>query len=190
MNITDIIALFALFISIYGAALSTYTAINEFFRLKLLVFNPKETYITLTKSSKYLNECGQYIYTFKEHKYTIAILVRIINKSKNLSTINEITLNDKYTINSSNNFDGLIFTNFTKKNNSIISCNDKVLNYPSIKPLLEINPLTSYEGYLVFNNVDELPSKFNITINTVQKSKTFNLKISIANDYRNSITQE
>ena len=68
MTITDIIALFALIISIYGAALSTYTAINEFFRLKLLVFNPKETYITLTKSSKYLSEYGRYIYTFKEHK--------------------------------------------------------------------------------------------------------------------------
>lgn len=46
MSATDIIALLALIVATYGAILSTYTAINEFFRLKLTYlnngyFNPK-----------------------------------------------------------------------------------------------------------------------------------------------------
>lgn len=130
MDITDIIAFFAFIVALYGAILSTYTAINE------------------------------------------------------------IILNNKYIINSSCKFDTLLPTDFTNNNGTTISWKDKTLQYPPIKPLLEIKPLTSYEGYLIFNNVGELPSKFDITVNTVQKSKNFHLKLSIANDYRNSITQE
>lgn len=40
MNLTDAIAFFAFVVALYGAILSTYTAVNEFFRLKLSVFNP------------------------------------------------------------------------------------------------------------------------------------------------------
>lgn len=190
MNITDIIALFALIISIYGAALSTYIAINEFFRLKLFAINQSESFITLSKNDYYQNEYGEYISTFSKNLYTIAILVRLTNKSKNLATINEISLNNKYVINSSSSFDNYLPTSFKYNKTYLICHNTKYLKYPIIKPLLEIKPLTSYEGYLIFNNVEEIPSKFNITINTVQKSKTFHLKVSIANDYRSSIIQE
>lgn len=190
MDITDIIAFFAFIVALYGAILSTYTAINEFFRLNLLVFNSKETYITLNKKDGFLSEYGEYISTFHKDLYTLAILVRITNKSKNTTTINEIVLNNKYIIDSSCKIDTLLPVKFANENGFIISWEDKVLQYPAIKPLLEIKPLTSYEGYLIFNNVRELPSKFNITINTVQKSKTFHLKLSISNDYRISLTQE
>lgn len=190
MNITDIIALFALIISIYGAILSTYTSINEFFRLKLSLIDLSKNFITLSKTDYYQNEYGVISPTFTKNNFCIAILIRITNKSKNPTTINQITLNDKYIINSSCELDFRFPVSFKYNKGQLISTNSQDLKYSPIKPLLEIKPLTSYEGYLIFNNVGELPSKFDITINTVQKSKTFHLKFSIPNDYRNSITQE
>ena len=190
MSITDIIALLAFIVALYGAILSTYTAINEFFRLRLFAINQSENFITLSQNDYYQNDYGVHISTFNKNLYTIAILVRLTNKSKNLTTINEISLNNKYVINSASSFDNYLPTSFKYNKTYLIYHDTKYLKYPIIKPLLEIKPLTSYEGYLIFNNIEEIPSKFNITINTVQKSKTFNLKVSIANDYRNSIIQE
>ena len=84
MSTTDFIALLAFFISLYGAILSTYTAINEFFRLKLSIINQDKSFITFTKSDKYLDEYGEYLGIYKKNFYTIGILVRIVNKSKNI----------------------------------------------------------------------------------------------------------
>ena len=190
MDITDIIAFFALIVALYGAILSTYTAINEFFRLKLSLIDLSKNFITLSKTNYYQNEYGVTLPTFNKNNFCIAILVRITNKSKNPTTINQITLNGQYIINSSCELDFRFPVSFTYNKGQLISADSEDLKYPPIKPLLEIKPLTSYEGYLIFNNVNELPAKFNITINTVQKTKTFNLKLSIANDYRNSIIQE
>lgn len=190
MTITDIIALLAFIVALYGAVLSTYTAINEFFRLKLFLIDSSKNFITLSETDYYQNEYGVIFPTFNKNNFCIAILVRITNKSKNPTTINQITLNDKYIINSSCKLDFRFPISFTYNKGQLISADSQDLKYPLIKPLLEIKPLTSYEGYLIFNNVKEIPSKFDITINTVQKSKTFNLKVSIANDYRNSITQK
>ena len=47
MNVTDLIAFFAFVIALYSAVLSTYTAINEFFKLKLSYLG--KSYITLSK---------------------------------------------------------------------------------------------------------------------------------------------
>ncbi len=68
MNITDIIALLALFVALYSAVLSTYTAINEFFRLKLSILNRDKTFFTFTKSDTYLNEYGEYLGIYKKNQ--------------------------------------------------------------------------------------------------------------------------
>ncbi len=187
MSITDVIAFLAFIVSLYSAILSTYTAINEFFKLKLSVLDLSQTCITLTKSNYYLNEYGEHINTYFKDLYTIIIPIRIVNKSKNATTINEIILNNKYVLNSSSNFDNYIPTAFNNERNSIVTFSFNDFKYELIKPLFELKSLVSYEGYLIFNNVKEVPSKFNIKINAVQKSKTFHLHFKIANDYRNAV---
>lgn len=190
MTLTDLIAFFALFVALYGAILSTYTAINEFFRLKLSIFDTSKIYITLTKSDEYLGEYGERFNAYYENLYTVIIPIRIINKSKNSTTINEFVLNNTYKINSSTSFDNHIPTSFTRKDNLIIASNWKLFDYPIIKPLFELKPLTTIEGYLIFTNINKIPSCFNVTVRAVQKSKTFHLDFSIANDYRNEQIQE
>ncbi len=190
MDITDIIALFAFVVALYGAILSTYTAINEFFRLKLSLIDLSKNFITLSKSDYYQNEYGVILPTFNKNSFSIGILIRITNKSKNPTTINEICLNDTYKINSSCEFDNCFPINFKYNKEHLISNETQNIKYQPIKPLLEIKPLTTFEGYLIFSNVHEVPTKFDIKINTVQKSKTFHLNFSISNDYRNSIIQE
>ncbi len=49
MNLSDLLSYTALIVSIYGAILSTYIAITEFFRLKISIFSPNKSYITLSK---------------------------------------------------------------------------------------------------------------------------------------------
>ena len=185
MSTTDFIALLAFFISLYGAILSTYTAINEFFRLELSIINQDKSFITFTKSDKNLDEYGEYLSIYKKNFYTIGILVRIVNKSKNPTTINEIVLNDKYKLNSSSSIDDIIPTQFEAIDNSFIEHSSKNFDYPIIKPLYDVKPLDTVEGYLIFNDIKEIPSYFNVTIYTVQKSKTFHLNLIIPNDYRN-----
>ena len=171
MSTTDFIALLAFFISLYGAILSTYTAINEFFRLELSIINQDKSFITFTKSDKYLDECGEYLSIYKKNFYTIGI--------------HEIVLNDKYKLNSSSSIDDIIPTQFEAIDNSFIEHASKNFDYPIIKPLYEVKPLDTVEGYLIFNDIEEIPSQFNVKINTVQKSKTFHLNLVIPNDYRN-----
>lgn len=190
MSITDVIALLAFIVALYSAILSTYTAINEFFRLKLSILDLSQISITLTKNNYYINEYGEHRNTYFKDLYTIIIPIRIVNKSKNSTTINEIILNNKYVLNSSSNFDSCIPTSFKNKGNIIIASSSNNFKYQLIKPLFELKPLASYESYLIFNNVKEVPSKFNIKVNAVQKSKTFHLHFKIANDYRNEIKQE
>lgn len=185
MSNTDFIALLAFFISLYGAILSTYTAITEFFRLKLFAISQEKNFITLTKSNEYLDEYGEYLNVYKKHSYTIGILVRIINKSKNPTTINEIVLNNKYKFNSSSNIDSIIPTKFEYIDNTLIGHASENFEYPILKPLCEIKSLDTIEGYLIFNDIEEIPTKFNIKISTVQKSKTFHFNLNIPNDYRN-----
>ncbi len=190
VNITDVIALLAFLVALYGAILSTYVAINEFFRLKLSVFNLNKTYITLSQSDYYSNDHGEQIPTYKSDLYSIVLLVRIINMSKNDTTINEIILNDEYTLNSSSKSIENVPCKF-KYSHNMIFCNDfKYLSYPVISFPLKIEALSTVEGYLVFNNMKEIPNFFKVKIKAIQKSKTFNLNISIPNDYRNEILSE
>ena len=88
-------------------------------------------------------------------------------------------------MNSSSSIDGIIPTQFEAIDNSFIEHASKNFDYPIIKPLYEVKPLDTVEGYLIFNDIEEIPSQFNVKINTVQKSKTFHLNLVIPNDYRN-----
>lgn len=190
MTLSDLIAYTALFVSVYGAILSTYTAITEFFRLKLSILDLNKTSITLTKSDEYLNDHGEFMYFYKPDRFTIILPVRIVNKSKNPTTINEIILNNKYILNSSSCIDSFVPTKFSNHNNHLCAYSSNSLDYPIIKPLHEIAPLDTLEGFLIFNDVKELPSKFNIKVNAVQKSKTFHFHFAITNDYRNEIISD
>lgn len=184
METSDIIALFAFFVSLYGAILSTILAINEKFKLKLIYLN--ENFLTLSLDNKLVNNHGEYLGTYSKNLYTIAIKVRISNKSKSPTTINEFILNNKYKMDNSFNINNsLIPTSFENFETAILPHNSMPLEQKLIKPLIKIQPLSSIEGYIIFSQLDEIPKHFNIKINAVQKSKTFHLKFDILNDYTN-----
>ena len=186
MTITDTIALLAFILSLYSAVLSTYTAINEFFRIKLTYLGT--SYLTLSKSDVYVDEYGEHIPTYDKSSYSLAILVRIENKSKNPTTINEFVLNNKYVLNShSSDQDYYFSTEFENKSDNIFSCGSVYIGNNYIKPLLQLEPLSSYEGYLVFDNLKEKPSHFDVKVKAIQKSKNFHLRFSLTSDCRNEI---
>lgn len=186
MNVTDLIAFFAFVIALYSAVLSTYTAINEFFKLKLSYLG--KSYITLSKSDVYVNDIGEQLSSYNKNLYTIAIFVRIENQSKNPTTINEFILNNKYLCNSSSKKpNSYLPTKFESKSNYLLQCSSIYLDNRFVQPLLTINGLSTCEGFLVFDNLESLPSHFDIKISAIQKSKTFHLKFPITADYRNAI---
>lgn len=185
MDLSDFIAFLAFIVALYGAILSTYTAISELFRLKLSIFDLTKTYITLSKCNQSYGEYGELVHIYSKDLYTLIIPVRIINKSKNITTIHEITLNNSYKLDSSSVFEKFIPTRFNHKGDVITAYDSILFDYPLLKPLLELKPLSTFEGYLVFNNLKKTPSHFDITVSTVQKSKTFHLHFDISNDYRN-----
>lgn len=185
MNLSDFIALLAFIVALYGAILSTYTAINELFRLKISIFDLNKTCITLSKCNQSYGEYGELVHIYHKDLYTLIIPVRIVNKSKNITTIYEITLNKSYKLDSSSVLENFIPTQFNHDGNVITAYNSILFDYPLLKPLFELKPLSTVEGYLIFNNLKETPSHFDITVTTVQKSKTFHLHFNISNDYRN-----
>lgn len=186
MNTTDIVALLALFISLYGAFLSTYTAISEFFRLNISYLG--KSYLTLSESNDFLDDSGAHITAYNPNKYCLAVLVRIENKSKNSTTINEFVLNNKYVLNSYSQSHDIYLTNRFKIHDGFLLANDSIYIGESIKPLIQINPLSTIEGYLFFDNLEEVPIHCNIKVITVQKSKDFSFNISFTDDYRNEIS--
>lgn len=189
MNITDTIALLAFLISLYGAVLSTLTAINDFFRLRLSYLG--HSYITLSKGKEYVDVNRFVFQTFNPNSYCLAIHVRLENKSKNPTTINEFVLNNKYVINSySQEHDFHLPTQFCKRDNQLICYSTLAIEEGTIKPLITINPLSTIEGYLFFDNLDCVPKQFNIKVVTVQKAKTFHMKFALTSDYRNEIKSE
>lgn len=185
MEISDIIALLALLLSVYGAIISTLLALESNLKLKMNYLNI--SYLTLTKNlEEYINDYGTYISLFSKDLYTIAIFVRIINKSNSSTTINEFILNNKYKLDS--NFDmrySLIPTSFDFSSKQITAISNIPLEKDVLKPLLKIEPLSAIEGYLIFTNLKEIPSSFRIKVNAIQKTKTFNFKFNFTNDYRN-----
>lgn len=184
MEIADFIALLAFFISLYGAIISTLLTLNENLNLKLKYLNVN--FLTLSIDDKLINNHGEFLGGYTKNFYTIAIKVRIVNKSKSPTTINEFILNNKYIMDSSFNVeDSLIPTSFENYGTAIIPHTSKSLERELIKPLIELKPLSTVEGFVIFTQLDKIPKCFNIKVNAVQKSKTFHLKFNIINDYTN-----
>lgn len=184
MDISDLIALLAFFISLYGAIISTLLALEENLNLKLNYLNVN--FLTLSLDNKVVDNHGEHLGSYDKDSYTIAIKVRITNKSKSPTTINEFTLNNKYKMNSSFNMQcSLIPTSFENFKTALLSHNAIPLEKEVIKPLIEIKPLSSVEGYIIFTQLKEIPKKFKIKVDAVQRAKTFHLKFNIVNDYRN-----
>lgn len=185
MQISDIIALLAFLLGVYGSVISTLLALESNLKLKLTYLN--ESYLTLsTNFEEYINEYGEYFSCYHKDLYTIAIYVRIVNKSNVSTTINEFILNDNYTLDSSFNMsNSLIPTSFNFLSNEISATSFESLEKNTLKPLLKLNPLSTVEGYLIFTNLKEIPTTFKISINAVQKKKLFNLKFNFSKDYRN-----
>lgn len=184
MSISDFIALLAFFLSLYGAIVSTSLALSENLNLKLIYLN--ENFLTLSLDNKLINNHGEYLDAYNKNAYTIAIKVRIVNKSKSPTAINEFILNDKYKLDSSFNMQSsLIPTSFENFGTALVPYSSIPLEKEVIRPLIELKPLSSIEGYIIFTQLDKIPKHFNVKIDAVQKSKTFHLKFNIANDYRN-----
>lgn len=184
MEISDVIALLAFFISLYGAIVSTSLALSENLNLKLKYLN--ENFLTLSLDTKVINNHGDYLGAYNKNAYTIAIKIRIVNKSKSPTTINEFILNNKYKMNNSFNMqNSSIPTSFENFETVLIPCNSKILEKEVLKPLIELKPLSSIEGYIIFTHLDTIPKHFNIKVDAVQKSKTFHFKFDIINDYTN-----
>ena len=184
MEIADFIALLAFFISLYGAIISTLLALNENLNLKLKYLNV--SFLTLSLDNEVVNNHGEYLSMYVKNAYTVAIKVRIINKSKSPTTINEFILNNKYKMDSSFDVENsLIPTSFENYGTAIIPNSSKSLERELIKPLIELKPLSTVEGFIIFTQLKKIPKCFNIKVNAVQKSKTFHLKFNIINDYTN-----
>lgn len=181
---SDFIALLAFFLSLYGAIVSTSLALSENLKLKLKYLN--ENFLTLSLDNNLINNHGKHLSSYNKNAYTIAIKVRIVNKSKSPTTINEFTLNNKYKMNSSFSIqNSLIPTSFENFGTALIPYSSIPLEREVIRPLVELKPLSTVEGYIIFTDLDKKPKHFNLKVDAVQKSKTFHLKINITNDYRN-----
>lgn len=176
MNVTDIIALIALIVAFYGAILSTILYCKELLHIKLICLD--NNYLSYSpKEPVYDDEGGYSWWSYNENLYSLAIHVQIRNNSKTNTTINSFILNDKYTIDSSSSAYRQFPTGFYKEKLRIIDNVSESIN--ALVPLLPLNPYETIEGYLVFDNVAELPSSLKLTVDTVQKSKNFKLKTSI-----------
>lgn len=185
IEISDIISLLAFLLGIYSAVLSTLLVLEDNLNLKLEYLN--NNYLTLS-NNELINNHGKYINGYNRNAYTLAIYVRITNKSKSPTTISEFVLNNKFKLNSSsNNQDFFIPTSFEDYGTILISHSTISLLNETLKPLIELKPLSTIEGYLVFTKLEDVPKKFTIRINTVQKCKSFHLRFNITNDHRNVI---
>lgn len=189
---TDKIALFALLIALYSAILSTILYRKGVLKLKLFYLD--ESYLTLTYSSEsiYADKIGVQRECYNPKKYTLAIFVRIINKSKYPTTICDFILNNRYFFNSSSNVGtSLIPKSFIKKEDVLVanSYTNLEKSFLKVQPLCELKPLSATEGCLIFTELTSIPKKFKIKVRTVQKDKVFNFKFNVSNDYRTEILQ-
>lgn len=175
MNITDIIALIALIVAFYGAVLSSFLYYKELLHIKLICLD--KNYFSFSKKNQVCDKEGFCYWCYNEKLYSLAIHVQIRNNSKINTTINSFILNNKYIIDSSSNIDSRFSTGFYKENTYIFD--NSIKNIKPLIPLISLNSYETIEGYLVFNNVTELPSILKLTVDTVQKNKNFKLKTTI-----------
>lgn len=186
LNATDKIALFALVVALYGAILSTILYNKEKFNLKFI--NLGINFVTLSPNDVISNDFEEEFVTYSKNLYTIALLVRINNCSKNPITITDFILNKKHIYNSFSSKDySFIPTDFEFYDNHLIKNSGKYIKDKLITPLVKLEPLSSCEGFIIFDNLNNIPKKFNLIINAVPKSKKFKFNFKIDKDFRNQI---
>lgn len=181
MTLTDIIALLAFFVALYGAILSTILYCDELLHIKLICLS--NNYFSFTKKEQVCDDEGFIYWSYNENLYSLAIHIQIRNNSKSNTTINCFTLNDSYILDSSTDIDKQFAAGFYKANSNIFDNSLQTLNI--LKPLISLNSYETVEGYLVFDNLVETPSSLNITVDTVQKSKKFKLKVNVTDCRKN-----
>lgn len=185
LNSTDKIALLAFVVALYSAVLSTILYRKEHLNLKLEYL--KKNYLTFSRTNSSLNNYGEKHQIYKADQYTIALYVRLINKSKSPTTIYNFKLNNKYVFDSFTNVENsLIPKSFKYYNDILVSDSSMSIekDFSEIKPLLKLEPLAITEGCLIFTNIDTIPKKFKIKVCATQRNKTFTLKFNITNDFR------
>lgn len=186
LNIADKIALFALVVALYGAILSTILYRKETLKINFIYLGVN--FLTLSSTGTTSDNVGIHYITYDKNLYTVAILVRINNRSKNSVTITDFMLNNKYMFNSFSSREfTYIPTSFKTINNFLVPNSYKNLESHIIQPIIKIEPLSTCEGFILFSNIDKIPKKFKITINTVQKAKTFKFDFVLDKDFRNNI---
>lgn len=190
LSIENVIALLAFLVALYSAILSTILYRKGILKLKLFYLD--ESYLTFSYSPKSIHKdkFGVQYKGYNSNKYTLAIFVRVINKSKYPTTICDFILNNKYFFNSSTNVEkSLIPKSFTIKDNILVANSYATVekSFLNIQPLCELKPLSATEGCLIFTDLTTVPKKFKIKVRAVQKDKVFNLKFNISNDYRTQI---
>ena len=177
LSTTDIVAILALIVATYGAILSTVIYTKE--KLKITLSYLDKNYLSLSKNELTRDSHGFSYFTYSENRYCLAIYVRICNNSKSNTTINSFILNDKYVFDSSSPNYACYPVGFKRKSDEVLS--KKYTNLIICKPLISLAPFETKEGYIVFDDIANIPSKINIKINAVQKSKSYKLKL-VLND--------
>lgn len=175
MTLTNLISFLAFIVALYSAILSTILFFKEKLNLKLIYLD--KNYFFFSKKDECISNHGYLFNRYYKDSYSIAIKVRILNNSKLPTTINEFILNGTIHIDNSSMIDKIVPTSFSY-------CDDYV-TYESaeevdiLQPLITLNPYDSIEGYLIFNNIKLIPSKIKISINAVQKEKSFKLNLKL-----------
>lgn len=178
LSTTDFIALLAFIVALYGAVLSTIIFHKEKLKLKLEYLD--KNYFSLSRKELTKDNHGFQYWTYSENSYSLAILVRISNNSKSNTTINSFVLNNKYVLNSSSKPQNYFSVKFKKENSEITEKSFEILNV--LQPLITLSPFEAVEGYLIFDNISEIPTKFKMQINAIQRIKNYTLNFKL-NDH-------
>ena len=172
---TDRISAVALIVAIYGAIVSTIVYNKEKLKIKLIYLN--KNYLSRSINDYKSDNIGVQRFTYAEELYSLAIYVRISNNSRTNTTINSFILNKKYICDSSSSELSLYPISFKRESNDLVM--EKFTHLKACKPLISLGPYQTIEGYIIFDKLIDIPSKIEITVNSVQSSKSFDLEINI-----------
>lgn len=175
MSTENVINIIANIIAVYAALLSTYLVLKERFKLKFTLLN---NYLTYSHLGSKLSENGFFYSIYSKDSYDLFMKVRIINNSKNPTTLNEFILNKNIKYNAENIPNPFIPIKF-KLQGEELTYTDQINGPKFIQLPIYLEPYSSVEGFLYFRNFDIKPSNFNIKINASQGNKKFNLKFKV-----------
>ena len=166
----------------YAAVLSTYQTLKERNNIKIIYLNKNH----LTYYSEFSSyDMYENLIFPNTSSYNFYFKVRIINRSKNPTSIYGFLLNNKYKYNSDNAvFETKVPTSYKISNNRLVS-NEFTFIDLNLKPIFKLEPFSTVEGYLCFKNISKISSIFSLTIQSSQKNKTFLFKCKIDDSINN-----